>query len=243
MIRTEHFKLKQSIIKNLKEVDVDIDVFRDYVQELFDAGDSLTAADDIAKIFKILTDKKYWSFLDVSGLESIVEVFSAHLEEENEQLISIYQENLNGYLATTKIKDYMSDRSDEENGSQASLSKAESEKRYDEKYRTDLSVKLLGKKNPSVNISLQSLEYIKIVWKKLGKAFNMPSLPHVLDKIVKGCVVVHWIVCHDFTRKILEEITSANVMELFERESIGNLHLENVCVYDQETGVANQKVC
>lgn len=246
MIKNEYYKLKNNIIKNLNKVDIDMEAFREYVQDIFYIGDSLSEADDVKKIFRILTEKKIWKFNDVTELEMIVEMFSADMETENMELINAYQASLNGYKAAAKIKDFIApdkendDENDKETEEQTYSSVSESEKSHDVKYRTELSVKLLGNKTASVKISLESLKYIEKVWNSISVEFNLPSLPHILDKIVEGCVVVHWIVHHDIVRKLLEGITDA--MEFFERECIGNLHLEKVCVYDQEAGVANHKV-
>ena len=68
----------------------------------------------------------------------------------------------------------------------------------------------------------------------------MPPLPHLLDKIIAGSIIIQWLIHHDLVRRILEGISNAT--EFFERRFIATLHLAEVCVYDEETGVVSQKV-
>lgn len=246
MICSEYFKLKLNIAQNLKKANIDMSTFHGYIQELCD-DETIVEADSVSKVFTTLTKKKYWNFMDISGLESVVEMFSEHLEKENMDLLRNYKAQLAGFKAATKIKDYIA--CDKENASetpehvtsQEHTSIADNKGKYDEKYRTELSVKLLGNKNATINISLESLMYIERLWTSLREEFKMPPLPHLLDKIVTGCIVIHWIVHHDVVHKILEGI--GNAREYFEREGVANIHLQEICVYDQDTGVVNQKVC
>ena len=246
-IESEYFKLKKNIARNLKKVEIDMDSLREYAQEVLGAGDSIMSADSIDKIFKNLTANRCWKFYDVSSLEELVKMFSEdeELEEENMTLIRTYKEKLAGYKATTKINEFI--QANKENDSEDvtdpddTRSIKENEGKYDEKYRTTLSAKLFdADKNVKVKIGMESLLYIESLWQSLCEEFTMPPLPHLLDKIIAGSIIIQWLIHHDLVRRILEGISNAT--EFFERRFIATLHLAEVCVYDEETGVVSQKV-
>ena len=237
MIKKEFFKLKEYIAGNLSKVNIDTDDFHDYVEDVFDASGSIPEASSISTIFKTLTKKRFWDFLDISRLESIVEMFSGDLEGENIKMIKMYKANLAGFKVATKIKDLIA--ANKEIGSSDDTID-EHEQKYDKKYLTDLSLKLFQDKKASIKLSLQSLKYIDKLWSSLCEEFHMPSLPHLLDKIVEGCIAIHWVVHHNLVFKLLEGVSGA--VEFFEREVIVNVCVQEVCVYSHETGVVNHKV-
>ena len=243
MIKAEYFKLKKSIARNLTKVAIDIGSLQDYAQEILGAGDSVMSADSIDKIFRVLTANRCWDFLDVSSLEELVKMFSEDQEKENMTLIKTYKERLAGYKATTKIKDYIKANKEKDSGDITDpddTSIGTNKGKYDEKYRTKLSVKLFGDKKANVKIEVESLLYVESLWESLCDEFTMPSLPHLLDKIIAGSIIIQWLIHHDLVRSILEGISNAT--EFFERQFIATLHLAEVCVYDEETGVVSQKV-
>lgn len=245
MIKRSYSRLKKDVAKNLAQVVEDIPDFHHYIMDIFSAGDSLQEADDVHKIFKLLTEKSYWNFLDVSNLERIVEEYGGDLEEESLQLINEYKEKLKGFKAAIKIAEFMEGhrRNEDENGTGEYTSLREEQGKYDVQYRTKLSVKLCAEnKQPSIKISLQSLLYVEKLWDSLCLDFNLPSLPHVLDDIIMGSIIIHWIVEHQVTWRILERVSSAKAAEFFEREAITIVCLEGVCIYNQKTGVRVQKV-
>lgn len=244
MIKRLYSKLNRKIAKKLAEVVEDMEEFHQHILDtfVFKAGDTVREADSVQKIFKLLSEKSYWNFLDVSNLEGIVEEFGGKFLKESKLLINEYKEELKGYKTAIKIAEFMEQQKEDESGdvSVDYTSLEEDQEKYDMKYRTKLSVKLAEKKQTSIKISLQSLFYVEKLWDSLCLDFNLPSLPHVLDDIIKGSIIIHWIVQHQVTWKILEEINDH--VGFFEREAIMNVCLEGVCVYNQSKGVRHQKV-
>ena len=235
--------LKTKVAANLAKV-VDMDAFRDHILGVLDEG-SIPKADSVQDIFRLLSKRSYWKFTDVSTLEQIVEGFGGDLEEENMSLINSYKEKLNGYNSATRIVDFVktnvkSDTEEEEEDRKSYVSLQESKEKYDDEFRTNLSIKLLGKKKQRRKIHMESLKYVEKLWDSLCMEFDLPSLPHVLDDIVAGCVVVCWIVQHKLTWKILQELEEHT--GFFERETISLVCLEGVCIYNQKYGVREKKV-
>ncbi len=229
----------KSLEKNLDKVKLDMDDFHDHVTDLLDAGNSIPEDQTVREIFRSIGKQKYWDIFDVSVLEDIVKEFSEEYEEENMKIIRKYQDELAGFKAAMKITDYI--KSDQGNGSEEYISITEEREKYDEQYRSKLSVKLLGGDKAQINISLQSLQYVEKLWNSLCYEFKMPPLPKVLDSIVEGSVIIHWLVSHEHARKILEKVRDA--VDFFRREYISSVRLEEVCIYDSDgEGLAEEKV-
>ena len=235
-LKSSHYNMVKKLGENLSKVELSMDNFHDYVVNLLKVGDTIPEAKTVREIFKSIGKQNYWDILDVSFLENIVKEFSKEYEEENMKIIRKYQDELAGYKVAINITDYF--KSDQGNDS---ISIQEEKEKYDERYRSKLSVKLFGDDKAQINISLQSLLYVEKLWKSLCYEFKMPSLPKVLDSIVEGSVIIHWLVSHEHARKILEKVRDA--VDFFRREYISGVRLEEVCIYDSDgEGVAEKKV-
>jgi hypothetical protein len=232
MIRLSYSKLKSEVARNLGKVVEDMDDFHQCILDLFDAsGESIRAASDVKKVFQVLTEKSYWSFIDVSNLESIVEEFGGELKEQCLHLINQYKEELRGFKTATKIVEFIERNENEGSDGNEYVSLKEEKEKYDVVYRSKLSVKLGGR------ISMASLIYVEKLWDSLCLEFDLPSLPHVLDDISE-CNTIHWLIQHRLTWKILEK--SSDSVEFFKR--VVNVSLEGVCIYNQKTGIRDLKV-
>lgn len=243
MIKVNYFKLIKKISSNLTKVAPDMSEFHQFLVDLLDAGD-LPKAKSVKDIFDILTQKKYWGFTDVNYLESIVELFSDDYEAQNMKMIKEYKEDLAGFKIATKITDFIhSDKENKIDGmseSEEYTSIMADAAKYDEKYRKKLSFKLAEGKGLNVKISMKSLQYIEKLWDSLCDQFEMPSLPKVLDSIVAGSIIVTWLVRHVQARKILDKISCA--VDFLKDEFIVGVFLEDVRIYDQDSGVVDIEV-
>lgn len=227
IIRLSFFNLLEKIAASLAGVVEDMSVFRQCILHMFGTGDIIPKTANVHEIFTLLTEKKYWNFEDVSNLSKIVEQFGGELEAK---LVNEYKEELNEYKIAPKHAKLTEER--EENVS------ANLKEKYDSQYLTKLSVELnRPSQYPSRNILLK----IEKLWNSLCREFNMPSLPQLLDGFVEGnIIIIHWIIQHPLTWKILERIGDG--IEFFQRESIAVVCLEGVCVYDQKMGINHEKV-
>jgi hypothetical protein len=241
MIRLLYSKLKREVARNLGKVVEDMGDFHECILDLFDAsGESIRAACDVKKVFEVLTEKSYWSFIDVSNLEGIVEEFGGELKEQCLYLINQYKEELNGFKTATKITEFIERNKNKGSDGNEYASLKEEKEKYDVEYRNKLSVKLAGSRNTGTKISMESLLYVEKLWNSLCLEFNLPSLPHTLDDIINGSVIIHWLIQHRLTWKILEKISDS--VEFFKREAVANVSLEGVCIYNQKTGIRDLKV-
>lgn len=229
--------MELKITKNLTNVNPDMDDIHQFSMTLL--GEEIPEASNVRSLFKCLSAKKFWNLFDLTNLESIVEQFSGDLEAENMKIINSYKEKLAGYKTARKIVEYIKENSMEKT-SEEYRSITEEAGKYNEQYRSKLSVKLVGKPN-SIIISLESLKYVERLWDSICLEFRLPSLPKLLDSIVEGSILIHWLIHHMLVWNILERIADSE--EFFQRECIASFCLEDVCVYDQEKGgVVHQKV-
>ena len=243
MIKLEYTDLKFSIAKDLDKAikeseDDDLSDFQDYVEELFGPL-CVPESVSVKIIFKALTSKQCWNYLDVFNMEAIVNKFGGRFKEKDKKMIDDYKESLNGYKTAILITDLIEVNTEayKQNDEKIPASVKENQEKYDDKYRTKLSAKL---PNSEIKIHLGSLLYVEKLWDSICSEFHLPSLSHVLDSIVKGSIIINWIIQHTLTWKILEGIS--NSVEFFKREFIAQFCLEDVCIYDQETGVLHKKV-
>ena len=237
MIKDSFIQLKMKIVKKLMAAEPDMDDFHDFIESLFETGDNIPKDYTVKQVFKELDKLKYWNFLDVSTLERIVKRFDKDHKVQNMEMIKEYKKELAGFKAVTKIKDFIQhDKTDiEESGQEYK----EDKEKYDEKYRSKLSIKLFGGKTP-VKLDMQSLEYVEELWDSLCDEFHMPSLPRLLDSITIGSIIINWLIHHAHVMKVLERVWST--VHFFESRNIASVSIERVCIYDHDKGVAEQKV-
>ena len=242
IIKKNYAKLIMEIAKNLETAKPNMEEFHTFIINIFDARE-LPRAETVKYMFKILSEKKCWNFIDVSNLESIVEEFSVGFKDQNKKLMKQYKEELSGFKAATKIVDFMNLKRKEEpdDGSDGEeyISIDSNKEKYDEKYRKKLSIKLYDGKG-GTKITLRSLEYVDKLWNSLCEEFEMPSLPKLLDSIMSGCIIVTWIIRRIHAQKILHNVFHAAVF--LKQELIVRVYLEGVCIYDDESGVATTEV-
>ena len=178
-IRSEFETLAVNIAKNLTEVGPNMEDFHQFVSALFEAGSSIPESGGITGIFRALTLKKYWDYLDVSNLEGIIEEFSGILRDENVTMIKQYKQRLSMYKTTTTIADII--RSNDESSSEEVRSKlANSNEGYDQKYQAKLSVTLASNRGFNSDMSILCLEEL---WNSICLEFSVPPLSQPLDSI------------------------------------------------------------
>ena len=245
-IKGEYQKLVMSIKEKLKRVEkLDVGSLCSYIITLYDLEDVSKLIGDLAdvdKIFKVLSDNRMWCYNDITHLKSIADVFM----EEDEALlkkITVYEERLRAYRATTKIIDKIrSGEIKEYDGDDEFQSVKENTEKYTESYRRRLSVKLFkGDKGGKHKLSMNSLEYVEKVWGYFSEEFEELSPLHsVLDTIEEGCIEITWLIPSVSALGVMKHLHQA--VEFFKRIFVSNIILEGIVVYSESYGVANQKV-
>lgn len=246
LIKTDYRKLVIAIKKKLKGVEkLDVDELRSHIIHLYEHEDVSGLIGDLAdvdKIFKVLSDNCMWGYNNVTHLKSIADVF---MEEDTALLdkITVYEEHLHAYRATTKIIDKIqSGEIKEYSGDEEFQSVMENPEKYTKSYRKRLSTKLFkGDKTGIFKLSMNSLEYVEKIWGYFSEEFEELSPLHsVLDTIEDGCIEVTWLIPSVSALGVLRHLHQA--VDFFKRRFISNVILEGIIVYSESCGVANQKV-
>jgi len=140
----------------------------DFLKEL------LKPSASISEMLKMLTVEGEWDFINYYLLESIIEEYG---DDRTKEMMEQYKQDLTGYLLVTTIKDHL-DAVDLEHPTIPQ-----------EELFLSLTTKSKG-----VNISSQSLKYVKDLWESLRIQFSLPKHILVLYKIAKGCLEISWCV-------------------------------------------------
>ena len=123
-----------------------------------------------------------------------------------------YKQDLTGYLLVTKIKDHL-DAVDTEHPTIPQ-----------EELYSSLTIKVKG-----VNISSQSLEYVKDLWESLRKQFSLPKHILVLYKIAKGCLEISWCVPVKLAAYIIRKAKESE--QYFEEQQFLQVSVDGVHIY------------
>ena len=223
-------QIKQSFATLLKKVavklrskELDLEVFRFFIVNLFPPGKCIPHSTNIITIFEAITENELWNFWHYSPVEKIVKEFAPN-DENMRELIDTYKKELSGYRAATSIAEaievYSSCIRDHEKGDRSHPLPA----RQDPAYLERLTVKL---KTP---VADKTLEYVHDLWISLAEYFLLPSLSALLDNIQKGCLEVSWLIPPHHLFQIVGNLQD-NVSFLRSKDITRVLHA-GVCVYD-----------
>ena len=137
----------------------------------------------IVEIFRAIGSRGLWSYWDYFLLQSLVDEFVSD-DTDLQADIQQYEEELSGFILTTEIAAYLeavkpSPSSDSE---QAPLPSPDCQ------LFSLLCVKL------DREITNRSLEYVRQLWKSLGKKCRLPLHTILLQKLEEGCVCITWMI-------------------------------------------------
>ena len=188
---------------------------------------------DIDEIFSILTDNNLWDVENINVLKMIAKRYMKEDEVVSEMLTD-YVFKLNAYRATTKLIQRI----------QADRIKAEkdgtTDKKYDEKFRKDLSFELFQLQDgSSIELTELSMNFMHEIWDDACENFGI-SFTSILHRVVKNCIKVSWFIPSISAQTILENIDRA--VAFFHRRFVSNMVLEGTVIYSKGYGVASAKV-
>ena len=155
-------------------------------------------------------------------LKQLAESF---LPEDNpvRKRITDYRSQLSGFYTTTKIIDFI-DLSDSEDHPQQDFSP----EKYKPYYR---KLTLTLKLDRKVKLSDLTRKYVDTLWKALIEEFNLPPLTVVIDKIVKGSLIVSWLIPQEVATMILGSYSKA--IRFYEQQNITQVKIDDKVLYDQ----------
>ena len=177
----------------------------------------------ISEMLETLTMEAVWGFMNYYLLESIIEEYG---DNRTKEMMEQYKRDLNEYTFVTKIKDHL-DAVSLEHPTRRILPIPQ------EKLFLSLKTKVKG-----VNITVDSLKYIRDLWESLPKQFSLPKHILVLYRIGEGCLEITWHIPSELAAYVIRK--SQESVQYF-KEQLFLLVSVDVDVYtESEMGVDHE---
>lgn len=210
--------LVMKVCSKLRTMNINMNDFRLFVDTLF-LDDFLTSAPTMDEIFRAISHKEHWHYLNHDPIEAIIMEFGGE-DQELSELISSYELQLSRFKATTKIIDFIKICEHERQN--------ETEATSIEEYKRNCHV-LTKKLN--VNITGKCLDYIDELWRSFVGRFHIPRLPVLLESIREGCTEITWLISAQASAQIESALSSATFFSQFE---ITKFTLDNAVLYEDK---------
>ena len=148
------------------------------------AGAVTESSSTIGGIFRAIGKQGLWSYWDYFLLQSLVDEFASD-DEDLQANVTQYGEELTGFIFTTTIESYLEEvvKSSPSSDPEKLPSPCPDSKPF-----SMLSVKL------DRDITKRSLDYIRQLWKSLGKKCRLPLHTILLQKVEEGCICITWMI-------------------------------------------------
>lgn len=207
----------------LQALQVDVVNIHQFLVSFFQRDDCIPKSSDLTEIFNAISVAKLWHYDHYGPLKRLAESF---LPEDNtaRERITNYRSQLSGFYTTTKIIDFI-DLSDSEDHSQQDFSPEKYKPHY---HKLTLTLKLDRK----VKLSDLTLKYVDTLWKALIEEFNLPPLTIVIDEIVRGSLIVSWLIPQEVSTVILGSYSKA--IRFYEQQTIIQVKIDDKVLYDQK---------
>ena len=212
-----------SVQSALEANHVRVEDVRKFIIGMFRCHNDCIPKTNLSDIFDAVSGNNFWSYEHHSPLETLIR----NLIPDHRSLMTQYKERLSGFYATTKLIEYIQEKSLQYD-SDTEVDSG-SEKRYDTKQYRKLTVKL---KIPERKLTQISMIYVRDLWISFAEVFNIPSLTAVIDKILEGSLEIVWLILPHFAELIS---TSAHKsVEFFHRHDIIYVAIDDNIVYDAQ---------
>ena len=192
---------------------------------LFQGVCSIPYRSDVTKTFNFVTEAVLWSYDNYWPLKDVVEQFlpSDTLVKTS---ITDYRNQYSGFCATVNIIEFEELLEEEDEDEDEDNQETFSPEKY-KKYYRKLKVKLnLDKKPTEV-----TLANVNTLWQALAEEFDIPSLTTVIEKIVRGSIVIIWCILPKFAEKIRGSASKA--LRFFQRHNIVEVYIDGDILYNK----------
>ena len=210
----------------LQALEVDVVNIHQFLASFFQRDDCIPKSSDLTEIFNAITMAKLWHYDHYGPLKRLVESF---LPQDNptHTRITNYRSQLSGFYTTTKIIDFigLSELGDSEGYTQQDFAPEKYKLHYQ---KLTLTLKLDRK----VKLSDLTLKYVDTLWRALTEEFNLPPLTVVIDKIVRGSLIISWLVPQEVVAVIVGSYSKA--IRFYQQQTIIQVKLDDRVLYDQK---------
>ena len=216
--------LVMKVRKAIEAQPVEVKDVHQFLVLLFQGVCCIPCLSDVTKTFNFVTEAELWSYNNFGPLKDVVEQFLPS-DKSVKNSITDYRNQHSGYCATINIIEFEElleeEDSDEENQETFSPEK------YKKDYRK-LKLKLnLDKKPTEV-----TLANVNTLWQALAEEFDIPSLTTVIEKIVRGSVIIIWCIPPRFAEKIRSSPSKA--LRFFQRHNIVEVDIDGDILYREQ---------
>ena len=187
---------------------------------------------DIQSFFNYLSYEKLWTYYHISLIESLDKHFLRQSGKSIQQHISDYKRLLSGFFVAKKIinSEFFTDSTSSES---TTISVAD----YTREHHRVLKMRLELKRN----VSEESLQYVAELWESLAIEFELPLLTAVIDRIVKKCLEITWLIFPSDAKKIIVA-TAAGHTDFFEKYAITLLTIDDITIYQKASSYLSLSV-
>ena len=235
-IKRQFASLQVEVRSAMEARQVKVSDIHQFLVSFFQSECCIPEAPDLTKLFNIVTEAKLWRYDHYGPLRELAQTF---IPDENpvRKLVSKYKDQLSGFYITTKIVDFidLSDFDDSEDDSDADsdceddgqqpLSPKESKKLF-----RKLKVKL--RIDRTTKFSDVTMSYIETLWTALIDEFNLPPLTAIIKKIVRGSLIIFWLVPLQVSSVIAASYSKA--FGFYQQHNIVQVQLDGRTLYDEE---------
>ena len=209
------------LLSRLREAfdDVDVDKVHQYLTDTLLCY--IPHPSDIQSFFNCLSSMKFWTYQHYGLVERLDKHFLQQSDKSIQQHILDYKRQLSGFFVAKRIikSEFFIDSTSSE---RTTSSVAD----YTRKHHSVLRVELKLRRN----ISKESLKYVADLWESLAVEFELPSLTAVIDRIVKKCLEITWLIFPSDAEKITRA-AAARHTDFFEKHAITLLTIDDVIIY------------
>ena len=204
---------------------------RKFIIKMFHCSDDCIPKSNLSDIFNAVSVNKFWSYEHHSPVETLIR----NLIPDHRSLMTQYKERLAGFYLTTKLIEYIHEKSldDQYDSDMDERDISGGKIQYTTKQYRRLTVKL---NMPQRKMTQISMIYIQDLWESFADEFNIPSLTAVIDKILEGSLEIVWLILPHFAELI--ETSAHKSMEFFRRHDITYVAIEDRIIYDEELTVS-----
>ena len=188
----------------------------------------IKSTESLDEMFVAFSEYGLWDYLNYDLLQEIIEEFASDDDELND-MMEQYQQDLTGHILTQKIATYLQAIHEE-----PPISTSDSDTSGDEiipalqkqtkrKLFKELSFKV------ETNVTDQTLGYVKDLWWSLRKQFRLPRPAMILYRIAEGCICITWLIPANLVTHVTR--MAQETANMFAEQHILRVMLQEHCIY------------
>ena len=239
-IKRRFSMLTINIAKQLQSLNVSIKEVRDDIGTLIDGSQKFYSRTSRCRrfidLFRLMSGtskyKPLWSYNDYSLVKDLITMVDVdkNCKDRMFSLLQDYISELNGYNVTQELASILPYH----------LNREYPEPMHTGEYEQDFCEDLRRKLHCYIKITNESLQYVANLWSDIQKRFTIPSLTALLYQIIRGSVIITWLIQPSWACCILREILTS--VAFFQDHLIMRVVLDEECIYDEQSGIADNQV-